>query len=223
MEQIAEGLHVLRSRPRFAFNSYLVGDVLADAATRWAGRRILRELGGHAVRAHWISHPHSDHQGASKAVTQRLGIPVWTSVEGAPAIRSGDLRAESGTHLITRLQHRVWAGPAVPVARELREGDELAAGFVVLETPGHAPAHTSLWREADRTLIAFDVLFGRHPITGRRGLHEPPEAFTLDPAENRRQIRRLAALEPATVLFGHGPPLRDAAGPLGRFAASLAR
>jgi glyoxylase-like metal-dependent hydrolase (beta-lactamase superfamily II) len=97
----------------------------------------------------------------------------------------------------------------VAVDRELHEGDELDAGFVVLETPGHSPGHVSYWREEDRTLIAGDVLFGRHPITGRPGLHEPPERFTLDVARNRASIRRVAALRPRLVVFGHGRPHRD--------------
>ena len=81
--------------------------------------------------------------------------------------------------------------------RELREGDALDGGFVVLETPGHSPGHLSYWREDDRTLIAGDVLFGRHPITGRPGLHEPPARFTPDVARNREQIRRARGAAPA--------------------------
>ena len=41
------------------------------------------------------------------------------------------------------------------------------------------------------------------------GLHEPKPYLTPDPAENRRSARKLAALEPKLVLFGHGAPLRD--------------
>ena len=57
-------------------------------------------------------------------------------------------------------------------------------------------------------------------MTGARVLHEPLAAFTPDPARNRASARRLAALEPALVCFGHGPPLRDA-GELTRFVAAL--
>ena len=46
-------------------------------------------------------------------------------------------------------------------------------------------------------------------MTGIPGLHEPRVEFTPDPARNRESARRLAALEPALVCFGHGPPLRD--------------
>jgi glyoxylase-like metal-dependent hydrolase (beta-lactamase superfamily II) len=40
-------------------------------------------------------------------------------------------------------------------------------------------------------------------------VREPFGFFTPDPAENRRSIKRIADLDPALVLVGHGPPLRD--------------
>ena len=82
-------------------------------------------------------------------------------------------------------------------------------GFKVLDAPGHSPGHVAYWRESDRALILGDVLFGMHPLLGIRQLREPPDFFTPDPAQNRESARKLAALEPALVCFGHGPPLRD--------------
>jgi glyoxylase-like metal-dependent hydrolase (beta-lactamase superfamily II) len=49
---------------------------------------------------------------------------------------------------------------------------------------------------------------------------EPPTIFTADPAENRRSIRKLAALEPALILPGHGPAVTDIAN-FERFVAAL--
>ncbi len=219
MEQISDGLELLPSRPRYAFNAYLADGYLIDAGTRWAARRILRALDGRDLGAHVVSHGHADHQGASAAVCKARGLELWASEGDAAAVESGDLRDRGPVNAITRVQGRVWAGPAHPVARQLREGDAMGS-FTVLETPGHSPGHLSFWRESDRTLLAMDALFGRHPLTGKPGLHPPPDRFTLDPARNRDQIRRLAALEPAVVCFGHGPPWRDAAG-LAAFAASL--
>ena len=220
METIAAGLQVLASRPSYAFNSYLSDGVLFDAGTRWAERRILRELEGSSVRAHVISHAHCDHQGSSGALRKKLRVPVWGPKTEIAELESGDLDATGPVNVVTRLQNRFWAGPGVPVDRPLVEGDDVA-GFTVLETPGHSPGHLSFWREPDRILLAFDVLFGMHPLTGRAGLHEPPDGFTLDPGRNREQIRRLAALEPVVVCFGHGPPLRSAAATLREFAAAL--
>ena len=105
-------------------------------------------------------------------------------------------------------QKRFWTGPPHPVARALKDGDEVA-GFAVLEVPGHSRGHVAYWRESDRVLILGDVLNGMNLMTGRRGLQEPPAVFTPDPARNRQSARRLAELDPALVCFGHGPPLRD--------------
>jgi glyoxylase-like metal-dependent hydrolase (beta-lactamase superfamily II) len=96
------------------------------------------------------------------------------------------------------------------VDRKLVEGDEVA-GFKVLHTPGHTIGHVSYWRDSDRALILGDVLNNMDTVTGIRGLHEPKPFFTPDPEENRRSAKRLAALEPALVMFGHGPPMRDTA------------
>lgn len=217
---IAPGLRAVPSRPAWAFNVYVAGGVVVDAATRWAARRLLKALDGVDVRAHAVTHGHFDHQGSSAALCAARGVPFWAPAGEAAALASGDLMSLGPVNAVTRLQDRVWAGPPVRAARSLAEGDELDAGFVVLETPGHSPGHLSFWREDDRTLIAGDVLFGRHPVTGRPGLHQPPDRFTVDPAANRRAIRRLAELRPRVTVFGHGRPWHDP-GALARFAEAL--
>jgi glyoxylase-like metal-dependent hydrolase (beta-lactamase superfamily II) len=107
----------------------------------------------------------------------------------------------------------------VPVARRLAEGDDIGHGFTVLDAPGHSTGHVAFWREADRTLVCGDVFFNIG-FSLRPGLREPPGFLTTDPARNRESARRLAALDPALVLFGHGPPLRDPDA-LRAFAAGL--
>jgi len=79
----------------------------------------------------------------------------------------------------------------------------------VLDVPGHSSGHVAYWRESDRTLVCGDVFFHCNIVTTAAGLHQPPRILTVDPERNRESMRRLAALEPALVLFGHGPPLRD--------------
>lgn len=83
------------------------------------------------------------------------------------------------------------------------------AGFSVLEVPGHAPGHLAFWRRSDRVLVLGDVVYGLRVPSGRAGLQLPPAAFTPDPARNLKSARRLAALRPAIICFGHGPPLHD--------------
>ena len=206
MKRLADGLHMLSGFPPNGINVYLMGDVLVDAGTRHSGRRIFRQLDGHKVATHALTHAHPDHQGASREVCERLGIELWCGERDADAMESGNLGQKD--HRLNKLVTWAWAGPPHPVARRLREGDEVA-GFAVLDVPGHSPGHVAYWRESDRTLIAGDVLNNMNIMTGITGLHEPRVEFTTDPALNRESARRLGALEPALVVFGHGPPLRD--------------
>jgi glyoxylase-like metal-dependent hydrolase (beta-lactamase superfamily II) len=209
MRQLADGVHMLSGVPRNAINVYLLGDVLIDAGTRRARGRIMRQIAGLDVRAHALTHAHPDHQGSSHAICTELGIPLWCGQGDVPAMEShGGVAAAQPPGILNRLQQRFWTGPPHPVVRALFEGDDVA-GFTVLETPGHSAGHLAFWREGDRVLLLGDVLNNIHVFTGIPGLHEPPAAFTADPARNRRSARRLAELRPRLTCFGHGAPLRD--------------
>jgi hydroxyacylglutathione hydrolase len=209
MKELAEDVHMLSGFPPNAINVYIIGDVLIDAATRQAERRITRQLTGRTLSAHALTHAHPDHQGSSHAICERLGIPLWCGQDDVPAMETpGGIKNAKAPAWLNNVYERFWTGPPHPVARALHEGDEVA-GFTVLETPGHSAGHISYWRESDRVLIVGDVLGNMHFITGIPGLHQPPDFFTPDPARNRESARRLAALEPALACFGHGAPLRD--------------
>ena len=219
MKQLAEDVYQLKGWPRNAINVYVIGDVLIDAATRQGEQRIMRQIAGREINAHALTHAHPDHQGASHAICEKLGIPLWCGQGDVPAMETpGAIKSSQAPGWLNALQQRFWTGPPHPVARALSEGDEVA-GFTVLETPGHSAGHVTYWRESDRTMILGDVLNGMNVMTGIRGLHEPPKIFTPDPARNRQSARRLAELRPALACFGHGPPLRDP----GKFAEFIAR
>jgi hydroxyacylglutathione hydrolase len=217
MRRVAEDVFQIALSPRDGVNAYLLGEVVVDAGTTGAGRRLVRALQGHAVGAHALTHAHPDHAGGSKRLVDAFEVPVWVGERDRADVESGrPLIADS------------WAKPAmsrfarykpVPVARGLREGDVVGPGFVVLETPGHSPGHVSYWRESDRTLLCGDVMWGFNPFLLRGPIQEPPAILSPDPARNRESARRIAALEPALVCFGHGPPLRDAA----KLAAAVAK
>ena len=220
MKELAPGLWQLKGFPPNGINVYLMGDVLVDAATRRAGRRILRQLKGRKVTAHALTHAHPDHQGASHEVCTALGIPFWVGERDAEAAEDPSIIEQRQADVrINRLANRFWTGPGHPVDRRLHEGDDVA-GFTVLDVPGHSEGHVAFWRESDRVLVLGDVLNNMDVMTGMPGLREPKWFFTPDPARNRESIRKLAALEPALAVFGHGAPLRDP-GALSEFAARL--
>ncbi|MFL5831097.1 MAG: MBL fold metallo-hydrolase [Solirubrobacteraceae bacterium] len=221
MKRLADDLYLLDGFPPFAINVYLMGDVLVDAGSRHATKRILRELNGRTVTAHALTHAHSDHQGASHEVCEKLGLPLWCGERDADAVEDGRIMERQPKHPINTLIGKAFTGPAHPVAWRMNEGDEVA-GFKVLDVPGHSAGHVAFWRESDRTLICGDVYTNIDTLTGIPGLHEPKSFFTPDPARNRESMRRLAELEPALVCFGHGRPLRDPA-KLEAFAQKLPR
>lgn len=208
MLRIAPNVTWLPLVPPYAINAYLVEDVLIDAGTRAHRGPLLRWLRGRSITAHALTHVHPDHQGATHAICESFGVPLWCSAGDGDAMERGATRELLPPSLSNRLLDRLIAGPAHPVARVLREGDEVA-GFRVIETPGHTPGHISFWRERDGVLILGDVLANCHPITQMIGLREPLRRFTLDPARNRESARKIAALHPRLICFGHGPPLRD--------------
>ncbi len=216
MRAVAPGVRLITGVPPYAINAYLVedpgGDVLVDAMTRLDARRILGALRGRSLAAHVATHAHPDHVGATHAVATALGVPVWAHALDAPAVEDTSLIAVRQPDApINRLFAKVMLGPGHPVARTLEEGD-VVAGFEVLHVPGHSAGHLALWRARDGVLILGDVLNAQHPLLGfPRGLRTPLDVFTPDPATNRASARRLGELPVQTVLFGHGPPLRDPA------------
>jgi hydroxyacylglutathione hydrolase len=209
MHRLAEDLELLDGFPPFSINIYVMGGVLVDSGTRFAVRRIVRQLRGRNLTAHALTHAHPDHQGASHAICKLLGLPLWCGAADALAMETaGEIMARMPPHWLSATVGPHWVGPPHPVSRRLREGDEVG-GFRVLETPGHTAGHLSFWREQDRVLIVGDVLANMHIWTGLPRLREPQRIFSLDPALNRQSAWRLAELQPRLTCFGHGPPLRD--------------
>lgn len=212
MREVARGVWQLDGFPRNNVNVYVVGDVLVDAGMRTDKGRVLKQVRDHPIRAHALTHAHFDHYGASHAVCTTLDIPLWCGARDVRAVEAGK-QVGLGQRMAPGL-----GAQAHPVDRALGEGDEVA-GFTVLDTPGHAPGHVSYWRESDRTLICGDVMWGYNPFLLSGGVREPYPFVSPDAQRNRISARRLAALEPSLVLFGHGPPLRDPE----RFAAAVAK
>jgi hydroxyacylglutathione hydrolase len=208
--EVAPDVWLLDGFPRYMVNVYRIGDVVLDAGMRQAAPGLLRQLKGERLTAHALTHVHPDHQGASHALCDAFKLPLWCGEADAPAMERGDLTGQYPAGPIISLIDRIATGPAHPVARGLREGDEVA-GFTVLDVPGHSPGQVAYWRERDRVLILGDVLANVNLNTLTPGLHEPPTRFTLNVAQNRESARKLAGLNPRIVCFGHGAPLRDGA------------
>ncbi len=220
MRNLAPGVWRLKQFPAPSVNVYLAEDVLIDAGTRWDRRRIFSEIEGRELTMLALTHVHPDHQGVAKDVCEARGIPLACHADDVDAMegRRPVQEAHAG-NAVNEVIKRFWQGPPCKVERVLNEGDEVA-GFRVLHAPGHARGEVIFFRESDRVAICGDVIRNMSYATGLPGIKEPPEIFTADPAENRRSIRKLAALEPSLILPGHGPAVSDMAA-FERFVSAL--
>ena len=156
-----------------------------------------------------LTHVHPDHQGAAKTSAKSAASRWPATPTMSMRWREGGPSAATPTP-VARTFGRLWQGPPHKVDRVLQEGDEVA-GFRVIHAPGHARGEVIFLRESDRVAICGDVIRNISFLTLRTRLDEPPEDLTPDPAENRRSIRKLAELNPALILPGHGPAVSDIA------------
>lgn len=220
MKHMAPGVWRLAEVPAPTINVYLAEDVLIDAGRTWDRRRILKQTQGLDISLLALTHVHPDHQGAAKAVCEARGIPLACHADDVDAMEGRrPVQEAHRDHPVNRFVRTLWEGPPHPVGRVFNEGDEVA-GFRVVHAPGHARGEVIFFRDADRVAICGDVIRNMSYATGRPLIAEPPAIFTYDPAENRRSIHKLAALEPILILPGHGPALTDMAA-FGRFVAAL--
>ena len=91
-------------------------------------------------------------------------------------------------------------------------------GWRWLHTPGHSPGHVSLFRDADRVLVAGDafVTARQESMLGAllqwpRRVRRPPAYYTTDWEAARASVGILARLEPELAATGHGVPMRGGA------------
>lgn len=109
--------------------------------------------------------------------------------------------------------------------KELRDEQELefAGGALrVLHTPGHTPGSCSLFREADRTVIAGDCVLKRitpNPILSPDPFNPGKRFKSL--AEYLVSLARIRKLSPTLVYGGHGEPVTDFEEIFNRYVRSI--
>ena len=221
MEEVADGVWLLRGDTRKSMNIYFLEDgdgvIQFDAGTKAmtkAARAAGQQLGG--VKRVVLGHAHADHRGTAPA----MGAPVFCHADDvaeaesdaaiAPYMEISELPVPA--RWLYPLLLKRWDCGAVKIAGTVAEGDEVA-GFKVLHFPGHAPGLIGLWRESDRVAIVSDVIYlldstkmGRPLPKGEASVPHP--AWNWDHAKAKDSIRKLAAREPELVCAGHDEPLR---------------
>lgn len=169
-----------------------------------------------------MTHGHFDHVGALEKLSEEWDAPIYAHplerpyFDGTAAYPPGDPSVGGG--LMARLA-RFYPTKPVDVGARLHDLPQDGSvpsmpGWRWVHTPGHSVGHVSLWREADRTVIAGDAFV----TTGQESayevavqepeMHGPPMYYTVDWDAAEESVRTLAALEPELALTFHGRPLR---------------
>jgi hydroxyacylglutathione hydrolase len=230
-ERVADGVEVLRLRPTSRLqrltNIYLLEDDGGVTVFETGGvgaasaiEQAANERGG--IKRIVLSHAHADHRGGAS----RLDAPIYCHpqerawAEGDGGFEEGFEFSKIRNPLVRALTpgvlRRMDGGP-LQISGELAGGDAVA-GFQVIHLPGHTPGLIGLWRESDRLAIVSDAVFVFDPFSalGLAGpVRLPPPVVRPDDDAARESIRRIAALEPASVWLGHyGPVTTDVAAQL---------
>jgi len=217
---LAEGepLTLVDTGPRYDLAREALGAALAGRGYRVAGlQRIV------------LTHAHPDHCGLAAELVRASGAEVLTHAANLPWL-TDDADARS---LVFYGKVMRWAGVPVkalmglartqrstdryaePVTPDctLADGDVLQLGdegWRVLHTPGHAGGLLCLYQPQRRLLISSDHLL--RDISSNPLVEPPAPGETELPrrlVEYMAQLRRVAELDVALALPGHGPPITD--------------
>ncbi|GHB76316.1 MBL fold metallo-hydrolase [Persicitalea jodogahamensis] len=231
--QVADGIWGMKE---YFVNVYMVQNeadgkwVLIDTGLPISGssvKKMAADLFGEDNRPACIilTHGHFDHAGSVKELAQEWNIQVYahkmempyltgrSSYPPAdPTVGGGLISTLSWTFPMTPIDIRRWV-VALPANGHVPGLD----GWKWLHTPGHAPGHVSLWREADKTLIAGDALAtvqaesAMATVTQQQAINRPPAFANYDWVAAEKSVQKLADLKPNVVAAGHGQPMRGKA------------
>lgn len=204
--------------------------VLIDAGLKWSApkiRKMAEILFGRNSRPSGIvlTHGHFDHVGSVATLASEWDVPVYAHhlempyLTGVSSYPPPDPTVGGG--LMADVSFIYPKGPINIEDRVISLPQEGRipglAEWKYIHTPGHAPGHISLFREADKVLIAGDAVVTTRQESAfsvmlqLKKLSGPPKYFTCDWLSASWSVEQLANLEPEVIASGHGRPIRGAA------------
>jgi glyoxylase-like metal-dependent hydrolase (beta-lactamase superfamily II) len=171
-----------------------------------------------------LTHGHFDHVGCLQKLAEKWDVPIYAHALEVPYL-NGSASYPPADPMV--------GGGIMPLLAPLfpRSPIDLGSRLMVLpedgsvpdmpewrwiHTSGHTPGHVSLWREADRALIAGDAFITTNQESAYAvavqapEMHGPPRYFTPDWVAAKRSVQDLAILNPQLVVTGHGRAMQGA-------------
>jgi glyoxylase-like metal-dependent hydrolase (beta-lactamase superfamily II) len=159
-----------------------------------------------------LTHGHVDHIGSAAELRESTGASVMAGAGDAAVIRGeADMPPPVFEDWEIPIYERISAtlphtAPAVPVDRELNDGDVLdfGGGAHVLAIPGHTEGSIAVYLPEHGVLFAGDTIANVSEVM--------LGVFNQDRARAVASFQRMAALDVDTVCVGHGEPIQGGAG-----------
>ena len=165
-----------------------------------------------------LTHGHFDHVGSIVGLLEKWNVPVYAHtletpfLTGRNAYPEPDVTVQGG--MLAKISS-IYPHEPINIQEVLRELPAQGAvpfleDWKWVHVPGHSPGQVALFREADGLLISADafvtveqdslykVLVQKEEVCG------PPVYLTTDWGAARQSVEKLAALNPQTVIPGHG-------------------
>src|SRR3954453_20525132 len=169
-----------------------------------------------------LTHGHFDHVGALSELVRHWDVTVYAHRLELPYLTGRLSYHPPDPYFVggaLAAMSRVYPQGPIDLGTRVQvlPGDGLGPlmpGWRWIHTPGHTPGHVSLFRDADRTLIAGDTFVTTKQesmlaaLLKPQAVHGPPKYFTPDWDQAEASVRRLALLRPEVAATGHGVPMR---------------
>ncbi|MGM8365422.1 MBL fold metallo-hydrolase [Virgibacillus sp. W0181] len=213
--------------------------ILVDAGLPYATKEIIevaekRFGNGNQPSCILLTHGHFDHTGGLVDLIKKWEVPVYSHplehpfLTGKESYPEPDATVEGGLLAKVSPMYPVEPVNIEGVIKPLSEMNQLPElkGWRWIHTPGHSPGHVSFFREEDALLLSGDAF-----ITVRQDslynvmmqtpeINGPPRYLTTDWQQAWDSVKKLADLQPETVVTGHGPMMQGE--PLKRGLTKLA-